>query len=47
MVAIGQRKQPGEAMHATAVLKVLLTASSAQRPAPPCLTICAGAVYTL
>jgi hypothetical protein len=34
MVAIGQRRQPGEAVHAIR-LKVLLIASSAHRSAPP------------
>jgi hypothetical protein len=46
MIATGQRRQPGEAVHATG-LKVLQTASSAQRPAPPHLTICAEAVFAL
>jgi hypothetical protein len=46
MVAPRQRRQPGEAVHATR-LKVLLATSSAQRPAPPRLTICAEAVFAL
>lgn len=46
MFAIKQRRQPGEAVHATG-LKVLLAASGAQRSALPPLTIYAKAVFAL
>jgi hypothetical protein len=41
-----QRRQPSEAVHAIR-LKVLVAASSAQRAAPPRLTVCAEAVFAL
>ena len=44
MLATGQRRQPGGAVRATG-LKVLRATLSAQRPAPPRLTICAEAVF--
>lgn len=47
MIATMQRKQPGKAVHATRLTLKVLVASSAQRPAPPRLTICAEAVSVL
>jgi hypothetical protein len=46
MFAKKYRRLPSEAVHA-ARLKVLLTTSSAQRPALPRLTVCAEAVFVL
>jgi hypothetical protein len=43
MGATRQRRQPGEAVHATGLLATL----SAQRAAPSRLTICAEAVFSL
>jgi hypothetical protein len=43
MLATEQRRQPGEAVHAIR-LKVLLTASSANRASLPRLAVCAEAV---
>jgi hypothetical protein len=43
MGATRQRRQPGEAVHATGMLATL----NAQRAAPSRLTICAEAVFAL